>query len=346
MKKLTRLLTALFVAAAIVLPITQGGQAGAQATALTITPRKELTVQKGETKSDTLSVGNPRAEEDLALTLRVVDFSAKDNTGAPSLNLGENAKQETWSLKKYINLPKEVTLKAGQTTNVPFSITMPANIGAGSYYSAIQYVAQSEGGENVSVAASATTLVFVNVPGDAKQQMSLVQLGAFSGEVNGDKGEFKLFYFGTQPKVISYILKNDGNVAERPLGSILLKNSFTGKTIKIDNANPSDALALIGQERRFDTCIKTGEKTEKTATGEATQKVCETPGLSPGRYTITLSAFYGQGNGKTLEVTGTSSFWYLPTWFVIAFVVAILAIVALVWWIVTKIRDRTPTRRR
>ncbi|MGB4758602.1 MAG: DUF916 domain-containing protein [Candidatus Saccharimonadales bacterium] len=346
MKKLTRVLMGLFAAAAILLPVIQSANVSAQATALTITPRKELVVQKGETKTDNLPVGNPKQDEELILTLKVVDFTAKNQTGAPSLNLSDDSRQETWSLKKYITIPKEVTLKAGQTTNVPFSVTMPANIGAGSYYSAIQYVAQSKSGENVSVAASATTLVFVSVPGDAKQQMSLQQLGAFSGEPNSDKGEFKLFYFGSQPKVISYVLKNSGNVAERPVGSIILKNSFTGKVTKIDSANPTNALALIGQERRFDTCIKTTEKQTQSATGSVTEKSCDNPGLSPGRYTVTLSAFYGQENGKSLEVSGTSSFWYLPTWFVIACIVIILAVVTLIWWIINKVKNRTPVRRR
>lgn len=343
MKKLTRLLTALFIAAAVLLPVAQ---TGAQATGLTITPRKELVVEKGTTKSDNLPVTNPRQDTDLTLSLKVVDFTAEGQTGSPKLDLSENPRQEPWSLKKYLKIPSTVTLKAGQTTNIPFSVTMPANIGAGSYYSAVQYTAQASSGENVTVAAAATSLIFVNVPGDAKEQMSLRQLGAFSGDLNADQGSFNLFYFGTQPKVISYVLKNEGNVAERPVGGLLLKNKFTGKITKIDNANQMDALALIGQERRFDSCIKPGEKVEKTSTGEVKTVICEDPGLAPGLYTVTLSAFYGQGNGKSLEVSGTSSFWYLPTWFVIAFIIAILAIVVLVWWIINKIKNRTPARRR
>jgi hypothetical protein len=342
MKKIARLLTGLFVAAVVLIPIAQ---AGAQSTAIGINPRKELTVQPGATQKDTLSITNPLKENDISLELKVIDFSAKDQSGTPKLDLNDNT-TTPWSLKKFIDLPKTISIKAGQTANVPFSVTIPANQGAGSYYSAIQYKSNNPGDGNVTINAAATTLVFVNVPGDALERMSLRQLGAFSGDLNSTEGSIKLFYFGNQPKVISYVLNNEGNVAERPVGSILVKNSFTGKTIKIDDANPNNAVALRGQERRFDACIKAGEKVEKTATGETSQTVCEDPGLTPGRYTITLSAFYGQSNGKSLEVSGVSSFWYLPTWFVIAIVVVVLAIVALVWWIVTKIKDRTPARRR
>lgn len=344
MKKLTRILAVLVLSFAAVLPTLQS--VSAQSAALAITPRREITVQKGATASETLTVTNPSTNTDLTLKLRVVDFSAKNQTGAPVLDLNTNAKEQPWSLKKYIELPETVELKGGETTNVPFTVTIPTNIGAGSYYSAIQYTAQGEGGQNVTIAAAATTLVFVNVPGEVKEQMALKQLGAFSGEPNSEEGAFKLFYFGTAPKVISYLLKNEGNVAERPVGSVLLKNSFTGKTIKVDQANYNGALALIGQERRFDACINATEKKEQTVNGDTTRNVCETPKLSPGRYTVQLSAFYGQGNGKSLEIAGTSSFWYLPTWFVILFVVVLLAIAGAIWWIVSKIRDRTPARRK
>lgn len=346
MKKLTRILALLVLSFGAVLPALQAAQVSAQATALTITPRREITVQKGATANETLPVTNPRGDETLTLKLRVVDFTAKNQTGAPVLDLGENAKQQPWSLKNYLELPDTIELKGGETTNVPFSVTIPANAGAGSYYSAIQYTAQGESGQNVTIAAAATTLLFVTVPGEVSQKMSLTQLGAFSGEPNSDQGAFKLFYFGKAPKVISYVLKNEGNVAERPIGSVLIKNTFTGKVHKVDQANYNGALALIGQERRFDACITSVEKTTKTATGETTQNVCETPKLSPGRYTIQLSAFYGQTNGKSLEVIGTSSFWYLPTWFVVVFILVILALAAGIWWIVHKIRDRVPARRK
>ena len=346
MKKTIQMLTALVLTFGALLPILQTQVSAQAATALSITPRRELTVQKGATVKESLPVTNPRTDLELTLSLRLVDFSAKNQTGAPSLDLRENAKEQPWSLKKYIDLPETVTLKPGETTNVQFSVTMPANIGAGSYYSAIQYTAAGEGGANVTLAAAATTLVFVNVPGDATEKMTLKQLGAFSGEPNSEIGAFKLFYIGSAPKIISYVLKNEGNVAERPIGSILLKNSFTGKTTKVDQANFNGALALIGQERRFDACINAGEKTEKTVNGEVVNNVCNTPKLTPGRYTITLSAFYGQGNGKSLEILGTSSFWYLPIWFIVLVVAAILALATLVWWIVTKVRSQASTRRR
>ena len=321
--------------------------ANAQSSALSITPRRELTVQKGTTVQGTLPVTNPRSDAQLTLTLKIVDFTAKDQTGTPSLDISNDAKVQPWSLKNYMTLPKTITIEAGESRNIPFSVTMPANIGAGSYYSAIQYTADNSGGDkNVTVVAAATTLVFVNVPGDAKEQLALTKLGAFSGDKGSNNGDFKLFYFGDKPKLISYTLKNNGNVSERPVGGIILKNSFTGKSLRIDNINREDSVALIGQERRFDACINTVEQTTKTATDEVRTDKCDTPSLSPGRYTITFSAFYGQGNGKSLEIMGTSSFWYLPWWFVVLVVLVILILVALVWWIVNKVKSRTPARRR
>jgi len=343
MKKFTKLFVALALMVGILLPSIQ---AAAQSSGLSITPRRDYTVQKGTTKNDTLPVTNPLPDEDLTLNIKIIDFTSKGQTGTPLLDV-HATKATTWSLKDFLKIPDSITLKPGETQNVPISITIPASQGAGTYYSAIQYSANNSGDKNVTINAGATTLMFVNVPGDAKEQLTLTQLGAFSGDLNGDQGAFKLFYFGSKPKLISYMLKNDGNVAEQPVGSILIKNNFTGKTTEIKNANPMNSVALLGQERRFDSCIKQEDVKTKTATGDITQTKCAEPNLAPGRYTITLNVFYGQANGKSLEVVGTSSFWYLPWWFVAIVLLVVLALVALVWWIVNKVRDsRSGSRRR
>lgn len=342
MKKLARLMAALIFTSVIFLPSIQGA---AQGSGLSITPRIDITVNKGETKEESLNVTNPSSENPVTLNLNILEFSAKNQTGTPQLNIDDN-KTTPWSAKAFMDLPKSVELAPGERKNIPLSVTIPSNQGAGSYYSAIEYRAAGSGDQNVVVNASATTLVFIKVPGETKQQLSLRQLGAFSGDQNSEQGSIKLFYLGSEPRVISYLLKNEGNVAEVPVGSMVLKNTFTGKSIKIDNINPGGALVLREQERRFDTCINSQEKRTQTATGEAVENVCEKPKLSPGRYTITFSSFYGQDNGKSLEVVGSSSFWYLPTWFVVLIVVALLALVALGWWIVHKIKDRATPRRR
>jgi len=97
---------------------------------------------------------------------------------------------------------------------------------------------------------------------------------------------------------------------------------------------------LIGQTRTFESCVKlmneeinfNGTRTEATA--------CADPTLWPGYYSVDLSAFYGQNGNRTQDLTGSVGFWYLPMWFILAFI-AVLAVVGYrVWRIVRYFKRR------
>src|SRR5690606_27299915 len=121
----------------------------------------------------------------------------------------------------------------------PITITMPSDIGAGSYYSAIEYAATGPTAEDrVTISASGVSLVFVKVPGQARQQLTFLQFGAFVTDQGGNGGSFKGLFFSDKPEVMAYRLKNDGNIAEQPNASIVIKN-FSGEVIyTIADANP------------------------------------------------------------------------------------------------------------
>ncbi len=312
---------------------TSGGSSG-----LSITPRKNYVIKPGQTITDTLTVGNLDHTNDLNLTLRMVDFSFMDQTGSPKLYLGQNTPQTTWSLKPFTKLPPTTVVSAGQTKTLQYTISIPANQGAGSYYSAIQYQTGSPNSNNVNLSASGVSLVFVSVPGIVNENMELKKMGAWVSQDGGTTGSYTFINTNGAPDRIAYTLKNNGNVAESPSGSVVLKN-FLGKTVKtIDNINPNSSLALIGQTRLFTTCIKSA-KENVNFQGASTQKnTCTASGLSPGRYTAELSVYYGQNGNQTKEIAGVATFWYLPWWLIIAIIVVIAAIIGFVWWLVAKIR--------
>lgn len=310
---------AVVVSVAYVLPAASTGAVSSSA-ALSIVPKKNYTIEPGKTVNDKLLIRNIDTQRPLELNLRVIDFTYTDDGGTPKLMLDEDAEQTTWSLKPFLTVPKKVTIAPNSSKSVDMSVNIPARQGAGSYYSAIVYSSGASEGGNVGLSASGVTLVFTSIPGEVKEDLKLTKFGAY------DISKLKYSYINfSAPKSLGYTLKNNGNVTAAPTGNITIKHMF-GKEQSIDNVNPNQSLALIGQERTYTACIKL--KTEEVDFNGQTKKstTCESTFLWPGYYSLGLDLFYGQNGNKTQEITGSGGFWYLPWWFVIPFVI-VLAIV-------------------
>lgn len=340
---------AVVIASAYAIPATPtGAQSSA---ALSIIPKKSYTIEPGKTVKDKLTIRNLDNEKPLDLTLRVVDFTFTDDGGTPKLMLAEDAPQTTWSLKPYLSVPKSVKIPAKQSKTLDMSVAVPKGQGAGSYYSAIVYSSSAPDGGNVGLSASGVTLVFSQIPGQVKEELKLEKFGAYKQATANSKADY-VFLTADEPKNIAYTLKNNGNVTEAPVGSIILKPWF-GKEIVINDVNPNDSLALIGQTRTYAACIKLQEKQVDFNGQAADSKTCATPGLFPGYYGATLNLYYGQNGNRTQEIIGNSGFWYLPWWFVII-VFVILTIVGFgVWKLVRFVRSklygtsyRQPSRKK
>jgi hypothetical protein len=347
MRKIFRLVLALVVSAGLF--ITSGMPLLAQSNALTITPRKDYTLQPGQTVTDTLNVTNQDRVNPLRLRLIITDFTSQDESGSPKI-LEENAPRTAWSLKDYIRMPEQVVIEAGATSRIPITLEMPADIGAGSYYSAIEYSAVTDAAEDkVNISASGVTLMFVKVPGQMKQLLVFEQFGAFVQGKADDSGSFAGIFFGERPKVMAYRLRNEGNVAESPNAAIEIKN-FSGETVyTVSDANPKEQLALRGQTRRFEACIVPETVQQTTDNGiEVDTVVCGDTNFKPGRYTAELTILYGENGNETREITAKATFWYLPWWFVGLIVLAIALIIGAILYIkgrVSQYRSRK-TRRR
>lgn len=318
-------LAVLLVAAYIPVP-----SASAQSSAaLSIAPRKDYIVDPGESINDKLTIRNIDTTKDLQLFLRVIDFTYTDDSGTPKLLLDQSVDATTWSLRPYLDVPEYVEVEAGGSASFDIGVSMPDNIGAGSYYSAIIYSTSAPQGGNVGLAASGVTLAFATVPGIVKEDLTLKQFGAF----NTDTRKYSYFNMN-EPKTIAYTLENKGNVVEAPVGSITLRNMW-GQEYLIDDVNPKKSLALIGQTRTYEACIKlkSAEVALDNSTAEA--NTCVNAGLWPGLYTANLDIFYGQNGNNTNEITKTAHFWYLPLWFIIVVILLALFIAFYVWRTIT-----------
>jgi hypothetical protein len=305
---------------------------------LSITPRKDYTIQAGKSESDKLTIGNLSSTQDLNVSLKLIDFTFTDQSGTPKLLLATNAPQTSWSLKPFVTLPKTVLIPAGQTKTVNYTIKVPANQGAGSYYSAFEYAATGANGGNVSLNASGVTLAFLSIPGTVREGLMLQKFGAYQSDPGNLTGHYLYIATNKAPQQLAYALKNSGNVAESPAGSIVLKDMFGHLVKTVGNVNVNSNLALLGQTRLFTACIESQQTKVNFDSTSTPTTSCVNPHLKPGRYTASLDVFYGQNGNRTNEITATAHFWYLPWWFLIAVVVIIVLIAGGIWWLQRKIK--------
>lgn len=312
-----------------VLPAAAQGSA-----ALSINPRKNYTIEPGKGVNDRLTIRNLDNQRALNLSLRVVDFTYTDDGGTPKLMLAEDAPQTAWSLKPFMKLPESVTVEPGQSKTIDMSIEIPENQGGCSLYSAIVYSSGASEGGNVGLSASGVTLAFVTVPGECEEKLTLEKLGAYDGT------ERKYKWFNVDmPQRMAYTLKNEGNVAESPVGSITLRDLF-GRETTISNINPNGSLALIGQTRTFETCVKLKNQEVDFNGSRQEATTCADPGLWPGIYTVELDAYYGQNGNNTQELSGKTWFIYAPWWFIIALLLVLAFLGYHIWRIVRYIKGK------
>lgn len=329
MKILLKIGLAIVITTAVALTPTL--QAVAQSNGLGVTPKESFTMKAGQQASNVLYLSNLSKTQTLRVKLTVVDFTAQDETGTAKLLQASDQPQTPWSLKPYLTLPDIVTVPADGNKQIPFTIKLPASIGAGTYYSAVEYTATAgDNQQQVNVAASSATLLFINVPGKVSELLTMKSFGM------SDKDKFKSF-FQKQPADFAYRITNSGNVAEAPAGSLIIKNMFGHIVTKVSNANPKGQIALIGQTRRF-----TGCNLKSTAPEEIAKDTnCKPFDLKPGYYTTSLAVFYGQNGQETRQIGATSHFWYLP-W---SFIIEVLIVLALIIYFLNRFYSRFSRRR-
>ncbi|HRK40520.1 MAG TPA: hypothetical protein PLN95_00360 [Candidatus Saccharibacteria bacterium] len=312
----------------------------AKSAALSIVPKKTYTIEPGKSVNDKLTIRNLDNAESLELTLRVVDFTFLDDGGTPKLMLANDAPRTTWSLKPFLKIPEQVTIPPKGSKTLDMNVSIPSYQGAGSFYSAIVYSSGAPEGGNVGLSASGVTLVFTSVPGEVDEELKLEKFGSY------DVKSRKFTYFNTQePQNIAFTLKNNGNVVEAPVGTITLRDMFGHERV-IDNVNPNQSLALIGQSRTFTSCIKLKAEDVDFNGARSKTRTCVNGGLWPGYYRATLNLFYGQNGNNTEEITSVSGFWYLPIWFIILVIVLLLVIAYYVRKAVLFVQTKTGRRTK
>lgn len=260
----------------------------------------EITVNKGSTVTETIYVTNVDKNVAVIAEPIVNDFTAStDESGQPEV-MFKGGSSPVDSFKSIVKPVSSVTIQPGQVAPVYVVISIPKNAESGGYYGIVRFVSgygNSNGG-NLSLSASVGTLFLVTVPGNLVESLQPV---TFSAADNGSTGH--LFINAKKLSVISR-LKNTGNIHVAPFGLVTI--SHGSKVIEQYQFNDSVPRGNILPDsiRKFTDSLKNTNWS--------------------GKYTIAAYLGYGtEGNLLTLKTT----FWVIPTWFLVLAIIVILAVI-------------------
>jgi hypothetical protein len=296
-----------FAAALLLVSVSFFVSAGSVASAATsngngmkVSPvRADTVIKPGESKTLSVFVQNVTSGEE-NLQVIVNDFVAKDESGAPSLLLNGKTNAR-YGLKRYVTVPKTVTIPAGQQREVKVTVAIPAGVAGGGYFGAVRFAPASEGAaadKNVSLSGSVGSLILVSVPGKVTENL---QVASFDARKNDNAS--KLFTSG-KGVTATIRFRNSGNVQEQPFGKVLLKKG--DKTLgqyEINDTTPKGNI-LPDSIRKFNVDLKNVG--------------------SFGKYT--LEGNFGYGTSGQL-VSAKTSFYVIPVYAIVAGVVLLLLVI-------------------
>jgi hypothetical protein len=196
--------------------ITSGGVGGRPAHPDPNSPRTQsifiFTANKGEAKRDVILVSN-NSDQKQTIDLYAVD-GVVTNTGSYTCSQQSEARE---GMGAWIALDKTaVTLEAGKTEEVGFSLTMPADADVGEHNGCIVFQLQGDEGQatgNVRILTRQAIRVVATVPGDLHRDIAIE---AFTV---ADKGGEQVYELG---------LKNSGNVSADVDAKVYLTSLFGG----------------------------------------------------------------------------------------------------------------------
>lgn len=298
----------------IVLTGSHSVHAQASNSTIKITPiRSDIEVKPGESRQVQISVSNLTSSP---LTMQLIenDFIAGDESGGPALVLDADTYAPTHSLKRFMTPLDNITVPAKQTQSVKVTIKVPENAQAGGYFGAVRFVPVSPSSDGqISVGASAASLILLTVPGDVTEELELkdfsVKQGAVGGKVFRDDNSLNT----------SIRLENKGNIQIGPFGKVtVMRGDKVVSETDFNHQQPRDVI-LPDSIRRWDIPVEVEDK--------------------PGKYRILATIAYGQDN-KTIEVS--TIFWIIPLWLIISIISAVAGLMALMIaaWVYIKRRRR------
>jgi hypothetical protein len=269
----------------------------------------EVFVNPGQTVTKYLTITS-RISQPTTFKITEEDFVGTDDPDSPLQLLGDE--RGPYSLKDFI-IPEipEFTLKYGERISLPIYVSVPQNTSPKGFYGAIIVATKPSGSgaaveQSTRVVSRLGALFLVRVNGEAKESGQLIAFNLLGGSGN---------VLGSSPSGFEVVFKNDGNVHLVPHGLVRVTNLFGSKIGSV----PVDAYFSLP---------------DSTRTRDVTWK---NPPFMIGRYSATLDFYKGYKNENEIR---TLAFWVLPWKIVAPIFVAIVLIVSLLYYIITRFEFR------
>lgn len=306
----SRFLATLILASTVVL-----GAHVAHALSVSITPPLiQLSIGPGETWSSSIKVVNTN-DHTVTYYSSVADFTASGESGhaslTPLVNETRSQAQSTYSLASWINLTSgPVTVPAGSSAQIPFTLHIPKNAEPGGHYAAIligtQPGATSTPGSHISIASYVSSLLFVTIKGDVVENGRIIEFSTSKELYQSPKADFTLRF------------ENTGNTHVQPQGDVTIYNMWgqeRGKVL-VNGNNGSFGNVLPGSIRRF----------QFSWSGDNPFDI--------GLYRAIVTLAYGQQAKRS--ASAIAYFWVVPVVPVLIALASLVLLILLIAWLIRR----------
>lgn len=259
----------------------------------------EQTINPGDQFSTSITVTNSGSAPQ-QFTVGVQDISGVNGGGEPIFT---SSTVTAYSVSSWVSLGKTaITVPAGGSVTIPFTITVPANAQPGGHYGAI-FV--SSGATRPSLNGSGLgydvgALIELRIAGNATEQAEIK-------EFSTDKS-----FYQTPDVTFTASVANEGNVLIQPRGPIDITNMF-GQKVGTIVLNDPGASIFPGAQRSF---------TQSWSGG----------GFAFGQFTAVTTLNYGDTENKT--ISAATSFWVIPVIPIAAVLASIIFFILIFVWAV------------
>jgi hypothetical protein len=268
-------------------------------TGLTIQPIKiSQTMKPDSSTSGQIQLSNASAE-DVVVDISIQDFVP--TSGTESFQFVGRAPGVT-SVRDWItiNSPLEFTFKPNESKQIPYTIKAPADAEPGSHFGVIFFKATNAADKDsqIKVGTQVGVLTFVTIPGKFEQKGEIASFTAPTFVQSG-------------PVNLEMMFSNTGTVYFEPKGTIDITNMFGSKIATV----PIGGYAVLPtglKKMDFPWNVK---------------------GFLLGHYKATAHVYDTDGNEIA---TATASFWAVPIWYLIGFIV----VLAIFFFIINFLRTR------
>lgn len=254
----------------------QGNSAGVSISPAII--ESDTQIDPGTTHEHSVTISNlNNSEQTFFLSTRnIIDVL----DGTPVFS--ENNEKTGMEMSEWIKLPvTQVTIPAGSSERVVFTMEVPADATPGSHFGSIFISVDPPEIEKsgAAVGYKVANIIIARISGEATDSANIRQFAT------------KRFFHGSKNVDFSVRIENLGNVLVRPVGPVEITNML-GQKIETFIFNDEQASVFPGKVREY----------AFNWTGE---------GTGFGRYEAMISTVYGD-NGAKKTLSSTVSFWILP----------------------------------